>query len=52
MTPPPAPGMHTYGHGRKYFGGFYFYLDILATLTLLLDIEEVRTAKMTPHCSA
>lgn len=38
----PSAVTHTYTEGRKYFGGFYFYLDVVATLTLLLDIKEAR----------
>lgn len=36
--------LHSYTLGRKYVGKFYFWLDVVATFTLLLDIKEVNAA--------
>lgn len=39
---PLSAVLHSYVLGRKYIGGFYFWLDVIATFTLLLDIKEAR----------
>jgi hypothetical protein len=43
-TPMDGEKWHSTWGRRVQFGGFYFWLDWIATLSLLLEVRTIRTA--------